>query len=79
MALDHRPRQEGLHLLRTHRPGMAQVKKVHEGPHPMDVSLFRAYAVVKVAQPLKHLIEHALWRWGYGSGSGARLHRSRSS
>ena len=54
-----------LHLGRTHGSGMAQGMKADEAPHPEEIGLLGAQAVVLVADAFAHLIEQP------GRGAGA--------
>lgn len=53
------PRRNGLHLGCIPAFGMTYLVEANVQPHPVDLCLFRPYAVVQVADTVTQLIEQA--------------------
>jgi hypothetical protein len=52
------PGEERLELAAAHGCRVAQAMESDKSAHPVDISLFRSYAVVQIANALAQLIEH---------------------
>jgi hypothetical protein len=57
LPIGRQPGQKGLNLGLPHLARVAHVMEAHERAHPMDVGLLGTYAVVKIANPLTHLVQ----------------------